>query len=199
MATRPTRTGPTRTVERRPATDDLPELELVRSRRRRRTASARGEDGRVVVQLPAGLAAVEEDRLIRSLVSRVTGRQRAAAAGGDADLARRADELADRWLDGVRPVSVRWSTRMQQRWGSCTPQDGAIRISSRLAAYPRYVLDAVLVHELAHLQVADHSAAFHALTERFPDTARARGFLDGVRFAAASPDDPTDLPDSTFD
>lgn len=193
------RTRPSRTTERRPASDGLPDLELVRSARRRRTASAHGVDGRVVVQLPAGLPVAEEDRLIRSLVRRVTGRQRADAVAGDHTLQARADELADRWLDGVRATSVRWSDRMQKRWGSCTPHDGSIRISRRLAAYPRYVLDAVLVHELAHLQVADHSRTFHDLVGRFPGSERARGFLDGIRFAAASPDDPDELPDVALD
>ena len=192
-------THPTRTTERRPPRDGLPELELVRSRRRRRTASARGEGGRVVVQLPAGLPDAEEERLIRSLVKRVTGRKRAEQLAGDDDLTRRAHELADTWLSGIRADVVRWSDRMQQRWGSCTPVDRTIRISRRLAAYPRYVLDAVIVHELAHLQVQDHSAAFHELADRYPAMDRARGFLDGIRFAAASPDDPAELPGGAFD
>lgn len=191
--------APIRSTERRPPADGLPELELVRSRRRRRTASAHGVDGRVVVQLPAGLPVDEEERLIRSLVRRVTGRSRAEDAGGDEALAARADVLADTWLDGVRATSVRWSGRMERRWGSCSPADGSIRISRRVAAYPRYVLDAVLVHELAHLQVGDHSAAFKALVARFPDTERAHGFLDGITFAAGSPDAPETMPPATFD
>lgn len=183
------RPGPTpvRTTERRPATDDLPEIEVVRSRRRRRTASARGEADRVVVQLPAGLSEAEEERLIRSLVRRVTGRQRAEAFGGDEELARRADLLADRWLDGVRATSVRWSGRMQRRWGSCTPSQGTIRISRRLAAFPAYVLDAILVHELAHLQVPGHGPDFWELAGRYPELERARGFLEGVDHVASAP------------
>lgn len=172
-----------RTVEHVPAADGLPALELVRSTRRRRSATAFIRDGRIVVQLPAGLPPAREADLVRQLVDRVSGAARARAAGGDGALAARAAELADTYLDGVRPDSVAWSLRMKQRWGSCTPGTGTIRISQELAAFPAYVLDYVLVHELAHLKVPDHSAAFHALVDRFPDAERARGFLDGVRFA----------------
>lgn len=188
-----------RTVERRAATRAHPPLEVVRSARRRRTATAFPRDGVVVVQLPAGLPTDEEERLIASLVRRVTGAARAEAAGGDAALTRRARELADRYLDGVAPTSVRWSPRMRRRYGSCTPATGSIRISRDLAAYPAYVLDYVLVHELAHLQVPDHSRAFQDLVGRFPGTDRARGFLDGVTFAAGSPDAAEELPETTFD
>jgi predicted metal-dependent hydrolase len=54
---------------------------------------------------------------------------------------------------------------------------GAIRVSSALGAYPRWVLDYVVVHELAHLVHPDHGAAFWGLVDRYPRAERARGFL----------------------
>jgi predicted metal-dependent hydrolase len=66
---------------------------------------------------------------------------------------------------------------MSTRWGSCTPATRSIRISNRLAPFPSWVLDYVIVHELAHLSVPDHSRAFWTLVERFPKAERARGFL----------------------
>jgi hypothetical protein len=187
------------TVEHRPATADQPPLELRRSTRRRRTATAYAQDGVVVVQLPAGLEPREEEHLVTRLVRKVTGAHRAASLGGDAALARRAARLADDYLDGVRPTAVRWSRRMDRRHGSCTPGSGTIRISERLATYPAYVLDYVLVHELAHLHHADHSPAFWELVARYPQAQRARGFLEGVAHGSALPPsdgqagDPADL------
>lgn len=171
-----------RTVEHRAAADDLPALEVQRSSRRRVSASAYSQDGHVVVQLPAGLTPPEEERLIRQLVKRVTGRQRAESLGGDAALARRAAQLADRYLDGVHPASIRWVDNMRRRFASCTPADGSIRVSREVAAFPAYVRDYLLVHELAHLRVPDHRADFDALVARYPQAERARGFLEGVRF-----------------
>jgi predicted metal-dependent hydrolase len=92
------------------------------------------------------------------------------------DLPGRAERLAARY--GLpRPASIRWADAMQSLWGSCTPSTGAVRLSTRLAAFPDWVVDYVLVHELAHLAVADHSPAFWALVERYPLTERARGYL----------------------
>ncbi len=119
---------------------------------------------------------------MRRLVDKVAGLDRARARGGDEELQARADALADAHLDGVRATSVSWSSRMTTRWGSCSTHSGAIRISDRLASAPDWVLDSVLVHELAHLHHADHGPAFHELANRHPQAARARGFLEGMTF-----------------
>lgn len=178
-------------LERRPAAPGRPALEIHRSERRRRSAQAYARDGQVVLRLPAGIPAAEEERLIDQLVRKVDGRTRADALGGDQALEDRAAALADRYLDGVRPTSVRWSGRMERRHGSCTPATGEIRISRDLALHPAYVLDYVLVHELAHLEFPGHPPAFHELVARYPHAERARGYLDGYaagRLASGIPD-----------
>jgi predicted metal-dependent hydrolase len=177
-------------VEHRPAVAGRTPLEIHRSARRRRNAAAHPRDGVVVVRLPAGLPVAEEERLVSDLVAKVTGRARAEALGGDAALQRRAAELADRYLDGVRATSVRWSARMARRLGSCTPAEGSIRIGRHVATFPAWVRDYVLLHELVHLQVADHSPAFYELLGRYPRAERARGWLEGYsagQLAAATP------------
>jgi predicted metal-dependent hydrolase len=125
------------------------------------------------------MPAAAEQELVGHLVAKVLRSRSVDALGGDEWLAARADTLADTYLDGVRASEVRWSKRMAHRYGSCTPGEGTIRISDRLAELPDYVLDYILVHELAHLGVAHHTDAFHALVARFPEAERARGFLEG--------------------
>ena len=96
----------------------------------------------------------------------------------DAALARRAQELNREHFEGkLRPAEVRYVTNQNTRYGSCTPATGVIRISHRVAAMPSWVRDYVLVHELAHLEQANHSPAFWKLVNRYPLTERARGYL----------------------
>jgi predicted metal-dependent hydrolase len=51
------------------------------------------------------------------------------------------------------------------------------RLSSALAPFPDWVVDYVIVHELAHLDVPAHNAAFWTLVHRYPRTERAIGYL----------------------
>jgi predicted metal-dependent hydrolase len=93
--------------------------------------------------------------------------------------------LAVRHLDpSVEPTSVRWVDNQRNRWGSCTPADGTIRLSRRLVGMPDWVIDYVLFHELAHLLVPGHGPEFWALVARYPRAERARGFLEGVAATA---------------
>jgi predicted metal-dependent hydrolase len=74
---------------------------------------------------------------------------------------------------------------MQKRLGSCTsggPTDGDIRISSRVRDWPDWVVDYVIAHEMAHRRHPNHSPAFWRDLSRFPQTERARGFIQGVAF-----------------
>lgn len=50
---------------------------------------------------------------------------------------------------------------------------------------PQWVIDYVLVHELAHLLVAGHNAHFWSLVDAYPETQRAKAFLEGVAFATS--------------
>jgi predicted metal-dependent hydrolase len=172
-------------------TTDGSRIEVRRSARRRRTATAYRERDTIVVLIPARVSRVEENRLVADLVGRVLARERRRAAPAtDDDLQARAEALADRYLSGPdgppRPAAVRWVTNQQHRWGSCTPTTGVIRLSSRLQAMPAWVVDYVLVHELAHLLEPAHGPAFRRLVAGFPQVERAEGFLEGFLAGAGS-------------
>lgn len=63
------------------------------------------------------------------------------------------------------------------RWGSASRR-GMLSFNWRLVMAPPEILDYVLVHELAHLRVAGHSATFWRLVDRhFPDSRVARRWL----------------------
>ena len=147
-------------------------VEIVRSPRRRKTVQAREINGVLRVSIPATMTKADEERWVAEMMRRMQRRMRADGV----DLVRRAEQLATRYRLR-RPASIRWVDNQEWRWGSCTPTDGAVRISSRLAAEPSWVLDYVIVHELAHLDVASHDAAFWQIVNRYPKAERARGFL----------------------
>jgi predicted metal-dependent hydrolase len=152
-------------------------VEVRRSARRKKTISAEIVGDALLVSIPARLSRAEEQEWVTLMSARMSERRRRDRLNSDGDLARRAGELADRYLDGLRPRDIAWVGNQRSRWGSCSPDDGSIRISLALADYPSWVRDYVIVHELAHLLVADHSDAFWNLVNRFPLTERARGFL----------------------
>lgn len=156
------------------------EVEVRRSARRRRTVSAYRDGDRTVVLIPARMSKAEEAQWVETMLARLAAKDAKVPAGDD-DLRRRALALSRRYLDGkARPRSVRWVTNQRGRWGSCTPADGTVRLSHRMQGFPDWVVDYVLVHELAHLLVADHSPAFWALVAHYPMAERARGYLLGV-------------------
>jgi predicted metal-dependent hydrolase len=152
--------------------DTMMKVEVVRSPRRRKTVSARQVGDVVRVSVPATMTRAEEEHWVTEMVRRIKRRQHSAAV----DLEERARGLAARFGLSM-PKSTRWVDNQLQRWGSCTPSDGTVRISSRLATEPPWVLDYVIVHELAHLQVCGHSKAFWDIVGRYPLAERARGFL----------------------
>jgi Zn-dependent protease with chaperone function len=173
-----TRRAPTRTVEVTPPRFDRPEVEVRASSQRVKTGSAHWSGSRIVVQIPARLRGRERHAFVDDLVERLLA-QRPQVATGDGALEARARELAAEFLDGVEPASVRWATNQRARWASCSPATREIRLSTRLAQCPQWVIDAVLVHELAHLLEADHSPAFHSLAGRYPRQGESALFLEG--------------------
>jgi predicted metal-dependent hydrolase len=163
---------------------DGPVVEVRRSRKRRRTVAAYREDDKVVVLVPARFTRAEEREWVATMVARLE-RSEKRRRPSDAGLVRRAAGLNAKYLDGLaEPRTVRWVANQNSRWGSCTPSDRSIRLSTRLQGMPAWVIDYVLVHELAHLLEAGHTPEFWGWVDRFPKAERAKGFLEGV--AAAS-------------
>jgi predicted metal-dependent hydrolase len=80
---------------------------------------------------------------------------------------------------GVKPESVKLTTAGTQ-WGSCT-STGLVRLNVQLIKLPQYLIDYVIVHELAHLIEMNHSAAFWKVVEiACPDYLKLRNELKAV-------------------
>ncbi len=172
------------------AASAVPSVEVRRSARRRKTASGHWEGNVIVITAPERWSRATTTAVADRLVTRLL-RTRPGAGASDADLEARASSLSDRYLGGVRPASIRWTDNQTTLWGSCTVSSRTIRISTRLRPVPGWVLDSVILHELAHLVHDDHSQRFRRLVEQLPRAAEAdtflRGYSLGLRELGARP------------
>jgi predicted metal-dependent hydrolase len=158
-----------------------PEIRVIRSARRKKTVAAKWDGDVVEIRAPANIPERELQEIIDKLTARLTKNRARKQHASDDDLARRARSLNREYFGGgLRFESIRYVTNQNHRFGSCTPAHGTIRLSDRLKRYPEWVLDYVIVHELAHLIHPNHSAAFWAAVNRYALTERARGFLIAV-------------------
>ena len=156
-------------------------VKIIRSEQRRKTVSARLEDGVLIIRAPSSMRDDELAPIIDGLKKRIRRRNSRSVTQTDELLEQRARELNRKYFDGrLTWQSVRYVTNQNSRFGSCTPADGTIRLSHRLASMPVWVRDYVLVHELAHLVEANHGPRFWKLVNHYPLTERARGYLMAV-------------------
>ena len=175
--------------------DGRADVEVRRSKRRRRTVSAYRDGERIVVLIPASMSRAEEAEWVETMVAKVESSERQAVPS-DEQLWDRALWLNDRYLGGLAmPHSVRWVSNQKQRWGSCTPADRTIRLSERLQGMPPWVVDYVIVHELAHLLEPGHDAAFWGWVDHYPHAERAKGYLLGWSAASHIQPPPSDETD----
>ena len=147
-------------------------VEVIRSKRRRKTVSAHLVGDVVRVQMPAWMSKADEQRYVDELVARVIRLEHRERM----DIASRAATLAKRY-DLPTAGAVTWMPNRKTQWATCVVATREIRVAERLAEFPAWVLDYVLVHELAHLVEANHSARFWKIVNRYPKAERARGFL----------------------
>ena len=111
------------------------------------------------------------------VMTRRLQRRAERARPSDERLQERASKLNARHFSGRLSWTSIGFADMERLWGSCTFTDGAIRIARRAASLPDWVVDYLLVHELAHLVHSGHGPEFHELENRYPLTERAKGYL----------------------
>lgn len=153
-----------------------PPIRIVATRRRRRTVAARLRAGVLELLVPDWMSHAERQRWA-DVMSRRLQKRLERSQPSDQQLAQRAMSLNERHFGGrLRWTSIAFAD-MAHLWGSCTFTSGAIRIAMRAAVLPEWVLNYLLVHELAHLEHSDHGPAFRELENRYPLSERARGYL----------------------
>ena len=148
------------------------DVRVVRSTRRKRSVAARLDGRLVTVTIPSWMSKAEEAESVREMIRRFERK----TATLSIDLTERAAKLAAAH-DLPRPSSIEWADDLTAVWGLCTPSTAQVRVSARLVGFPVWVLDYVIVHELAHLVVDRHDADFWRVVNRYPKAERAIGYL----------------------
>ena len=164
------------------------QIEVVRSKKRRRTVSAQMHGDVLRVSIPSWMSKSEEATNVAEMVRRFKRK----IATQEVDLTDRARILAKRYSLRT-PDSIEWAENLTSVWGLCTPSTKNIRLSTRLVGFPSWVLDYVIVHELAHLHVSGHGPDFWEITRRYEKTERAIGYLIAK---AGDTEDDNDVVDS---
>ena len=160
-------------------------VKIIRSKRRRKTISAREVDGIIQLSLPMGLSREKEFKYVQWAKKRFESRRRKRELkekNADKVLEERAQKFNNKYFGGELSWNqIIYSTEQNARmFGNCDTKNKTIRISDRLLKMPKFVHDYVLVHELAHLKVPKHGPEFWKLVNKYPKTERARGYLMAV-------------------
>lgn len=159
-----------------------------RDKRLKKTSRWQREpDGSILLRIPYRFPKHQIRGLVDQIGDKLDQRIMRAKGRTDADLQARAKYINRNYFGGkIKWNAIRWVGNMNQRLGSCTnggSTDGNIRISDKIKSWPQWVVDYVIAHELVHRIHHNHSNAFWAvLTEGYPLTERARGFIQGVGF-----------------
>lgn len=155
-------------------------IKVIKSRKRRKTASAQIKNNFLEIRLPSSLSSRQEEEIIKNLLKKIQSKNKIRT---DNFLLKRAIYLYKKFFPPPLPsLTVSWSLRQKRSFGSCQPKKKIIRINHRLKKAPLWVIDYLLIHEMAHLLFPHHQKKFWQLVNRYPKTERARGFLAGYQW-----------------
>jgi predicted metal-dependent hydrolase len=160
-------------------------LTLALQRKRVKNVNARLRGTTFSVSAPAEMPDAKLEPVIQELARKLLRRAHAARVNEEEDALALARKVAKRFPEPPFVDRVVFVTTQKARWGSYSPRTRAIRLNAALRRMPRWVLEAVVAHELAHAVHPNHSPAFWDLLRRVcPETDQARTFLDGVSWLA---------------
>jgi predicted metal-dependent hydrolase len=157
------------------------EIKVQRSRRRKRTVSARLVKDILIVRAPENIPEIRLQKIVDELKSKIERKQVKEGLNEQGNLTQRAEELNQQYFGNKLKInSIEYVNGQNSKFGCCNYSTGSIRISHRIGAMPKWVRDYVIIHELAHLAEPNHSQAFWDLVNCYKLSERARGYLIAV-------------------
>lgn len=83
--------------------------------------------------------------------------------------------LMEKWQEQLNEPDVTWQVKMMKtQWGSCRSKKRSLLFNLQLARVPKECIEYVVVHELTHLKIDNHSRLFEELLSRRLSNWRAR-------------------------
>jgi hypothetical protein len=154
------------------------EVKIIRSRRRKRTISARLVKGTLLVSAPLLLSQERLDKIVADFKVKFEKKKLKRELDRKQSLIDIARKLNERYFENkLRINSIEYVIDQNSKYGCCNFRDSKIRVSHKVGLMPDWVRDYVVVHEMAHLIEPNHSSAFWEIVSRYKLAERARGYL----------------------
>lgn len=154
------------------------EIKIIRSRRRRRTVSARVIKDTLLISAPALLSQERLDRIVADFKIKFERKKLKEDLDRKQSLADIAQKINEQYFGNKLKInSIEYAIDQDSKYGCCNYSSGRIRISHKVGLMPSWVRDYVVIHEMAHLLEPNHSANFWEIVSRYKLAERARGYL----------------------
>jgi predicted metal-dependent hydrolase len=154
---------------------------LIIERKRVKNVNARLRGSTVFVSAPPTISEKDLKPMVEKLAGKLIRRAHSQRINEEDDALALAGKVARRFLEPPEVDRVLFVTNQRSRWGSYSGKTRTIRLNAALRSMPKWVLEAVIAHELAHVAHPNHSQEFWALLrEVCPETEKANAFLAGV-------------------
>ncbi len=171
-------------AEQRIITVDGVTLTVVIERKAVKNINARLRDTTLSVSAPNAVDGTALDEAIITLARRLLQRIHKRRVNHEEDALALVRQVVARF-PSPPVIDHAEFTLTEARWGSYSVATRTVRLNAVLLRMPRWVLEAVVAHEIAHAIHPDHSPAFWRLLRSVcPDTDRAQTFLNAVTWMA---------------
>ncbi|MCK5760063.1 MAG: M48 family metallopeptidase [Candidatus Delongbacteria bacterium] len=156
-------------------TSDKYNVVIQRSKRRKKTLQAVLKGDTVKVLVPFTTGDIEINKFLDKFLKKLERKN--IILNNDKELLSRANKLKKKFIPDAPDFTIVFQESLKRTWGKCFTNQRKIVINPVLATYPKWVLDFVIVHEIAHLLIPNHGKEFRELVDRFKLKERAVGFL----------------------
>ena len=151
------------------------DIVIQRSKKRKKTLQATFKSNTVKILVPVTTPDFEIDIFLDKFLQKLERNK--IIVNNNQELISRANKLKKKFIPEAPDFTIVFQERLKRTWGKCFTNRRKIVINPVLAKYPKWVLDFVIIHELAHLLVPNHGKEFRSLVNRFKLKERAVGFL----------------------